>query len=87
MIQSESTQEWAIVRAQPSQNTKEKRRRNKDGWGKKTKSRKTMAVFSHAHPRCLSEDCVKPCLSSDVVLYGIDEAGVTGCSYMFENFS
>ncbi len=27
---------------------------------------KTMAVFSHAHPRCLSEDCVKLCLSLDI---------------------
>lgn len=39
-----------------------------------------MAVFSHVHPRCLSEDCVKPGLSLDVVIYRMGVASATVCS-------
>ncbi len=64
---------------QETQQRNRRRRRNKDG----EKTGKTMAVFSHAHPRCLSEDCVKLCLSLDVVIYRMDVASATVCSYMF----
>lgn len=39
----------------------------------------------HMHIQDVSEDCVKPCLYLDVVLYRMDAASATVCSYMFEN--